>query len=70
MNDEWLTKNFRAIKLSVEKLFSQNDKRQNEIKALQKSIAMLIQENQTIKQRLNLMQTGKVLGSTEKSDLR
>lgn len=63
-NDEWIIKNFKAIKQSLERAVISDSDRQTEIKQLRESITMIIQENQVLKQRMSLLQAGQVLGST------
>jgi len=58
-------KNFTVIKAELITLRAEDDKRQTEIKGLQASVAMLVRENQVLKQRIGVLQAGQVLGRTD-----
>jgi len=65
--DEWIMKNFRAVRQALEVSISENNLRQTEIKELREAITMVVQDNKVLTQRINLLLADKVLGRTDGS---
>ena len=61
---ELMRRNMKGIIAGFERQRKDDDNRQNDIKALQQSHAMLQNEILTLKKRIDQMQYGQVLGST------
>lgn len=61
---ELLKRNMKGIIQGFDRQRSDDDDRQNDVKALQLSHAMLLKEIEVLKSRINTLQYGQVLGST------